>query len=276
MRFKMTFQKKEGSIPAVLPINYQYALSSFVYNTLHSGNSELASWLHDKGFTREGRSFRLFSFSGLHIPNTKLQGDRLTIPGDAISLEISFLPVEISESFVFGLFNKRDVRLGDKKSSVDFQISTIERLPDPEFSTTMKFKAVTPVVISAGKDRGREGSATYLDPAAKDYGERVKINLLEKYEAWCSHTKNEKPALAGLQDYQFKAAETFKSRLITVKAGTTGESKIRGFQYDFEITAPVELIKTGYYAGFGEKNSMGFGYCHSVIHTLKVLKTFKT
>jgi hypothetical protein len=25
------------------------------------------------------------------------------------------------------------------------------------------------------------------------------------------------------------------------------------------LNAPVELIKTGYYAGFGEKNSMGFG-----------------
>ncbi|MCB0538258.1 MAG: CRISPR-associated endoribonuclease Cas6, partial [Bacteroidetes bacterium] len=29
--------------------------------------------------------------------------------------------------------------------------------------------------------------------------------------------------------------------------------------FHFELTAPVELHEIGYEAGFGEKNSMGFG-----------------
>ncbi|RLD54679.1 MAG: CRISPR-associated endoribonuclease Cas6, partial [Bacteroidetes bacterium] len=34
--------------------------------------------------------------------------------------------------------------------------------------------------------------------------------------------------------------------------------------YKFKIKAPKELLRLGYYAGFGEKNSMGFGCCEVV------------
>ena len=40
---------------------------------------------------------------------------------------------------------------------------------------------------------------------------------------------------------------------------TRQESKPRGYLYRFRIKAPKELIRMGYYAGFGEKNSLGFG-----------------
>ena len=37
------------------------------------------------------------------------------------------------------------------------------------------------------------------------------------------------------------------------------ESKLIGYQFDFFLDAPAELIRIGYYTGFGEKNSVGFG-----------------
>ena len=62
-----------------------------------------------------------------------------------------------------------------------------------------------------------------------------------------------------------------KSRLITIKANTPHESKLRGYLFDFKIKAPAEVIKLGYYAGFGEKNSLGFGCCE-VIEGMKHLR----
>ncbi len=34
-----------------------------------------------------------------------------------------------------------------------------------------------------------------------------------------------------------------------------------GYEFDFEITAPPEFLRIGYYAGFGVKNANGFGFC---------------
>jgi CRISPR-associated endoribonuclease Cas6 len=44
----------------------------------------------------------------------------------------------------------------------------------------------------------------------------------------------------------------------------------KGFEFDFSLTAPVELMRIGYYGGVGEKNSLGFGCCELVNKTLQV------
>ena len=55
-----------------------------------------------------------------------------------------------------------------------------------------------------------------------------------------------------------------KSRLETIKAGTNAETKVRGYQYAFKLKAPEPLVRIGLLAGFGEKNSLGFG-CGEVV-----------
>ena len=50
-----------------------------------------------------------------------------------------------------------------------------------------------------------------------------------------------------------------KKRGIRIKAFTPAETKIIGYLFDFEITAPPELIRLGMLAGFGGENAMGFG-----------------
>ncbi|PIY05025.1 MAG: hypothetical protein COZ21_04960, partial [Bacteroidetes bacterium CG_4_10_14_3_um_filter_31_20] len=52
-------------------------------------------------------------------------------------------------------------------------------------------------------------------------------------------------------------------------ANTPEETFLKGFLFDFKITAPHELIKIGYYAGFGKANSLGFG-CAEVIENINV------
>jgi CRISPR-associated endoribonuclease Cas6 len=50
-----------------------------------------------------------------------------------------------------------------------------------------------------------------------------------------------------------------RRRGIKIKAFTPEETKIIAYDFDFEITAPPELIQLGIIAGFGGENALGFG-----------------
>lgn len=257
MRFKISIEinKKSGDI--ILPINYQYALSAFIYHTINKGNKDLAAWLHERGFMLENKSFKLFTFSGLQIPNYKLYDDRLIVLSDEISFVLSFFPVELTESFVFGLFSEREFSLGDTRSKAKFAATKVERLPDPEFSRTMEFKSLSPIVLTTKTDRDNK-YAKYMSPSDEGYDEKMKNNLLRKYAAYCDYY-NKEMEQENSGGMELKILSPPKKKGILIKAGTKEESKVIGYQYRFSITAHPELIKTGYYAGFGEKNSTGFG-----------------
>ncbi len=257
MRFKITLEINRKSRDIILPINYQYALSSFIYHTINKGNKDLANWLHERGFILDNKSFKLFTFSGLQISKYKQYDDRLIILSDKLEFILSFFPIELTESFVFGLFSEREFSLGDKKSSVQFTATNVERLPDPEFTHSMEFKTLSPVVLSTKTD-GSEKYAQYMSPTDGGYPEKLKNNLLRKYAAYCDYY-NKQMEQEDSGEMELNILSEPKKKGVLIKAGTKEESKVIGYQYKFSIRAHPELIKTGYYAGFGEKNSMGFG-----------------
>lgn len=46
-----------------LHVNYNYALSAAIYNLLRFSSKEASEYLHDVGFTIQGKSYKLFSFA---------------------------------------------------------------------------------------------------------------------------------------------------------------------------------------------------------------------
>ena len=58
MRLKLTLQHRPNQ---VLPINYQYLISSWVYRTLESANAEFATQLHEYGYDFRGKQYKLFT-----------------------------------------------------------------------------------------------------------------------------------------------------------------------------------------------------------------------
>jgi len=66
MRIKLTLkQVKENQL---IPINYQYALSSFIYTTIEKSDPRYSRWLHDRGFLLGKKSFKFFTFSMFDLP----------------------------------------------------------------------------------------------------------------------------------------------------------------------------------------------------------------
>lgn len=259
MRFKLTFTLTNLK-ERILPLNYQYELSSWIYHILNSGSPEFATWLHDHGYTDDRKQFRMFTFSNLDISHRRIQGDRLEILSQEINMIVSMLPDEMIRHFITGLFQDQSFTLGDRLTQVPLKVISVEGLPEPLFSVNMSFRALSPLLISFKYPDDRY--ARYLEPVQSDYQLLFFRNLKQKYRT-----------LIGA-DIPFDEKEGTleilsepRKKGILIKAGTPMESKIIGYQYDFRLTGPVELLRLGYFTGFGEKNSMGFG-CGEVKNTI--------
>ena len=253
MRFRLTLQIDRKAFGTVLPLNYQYELSAFIYRAIAQADREYSFRLHEDGFRLHGRPFKLFTFSNLLIPKytiDKEQG-RIRIECDRIEWLVSFLPETSTGKFAFGLFSEQIFQIGDTKSTVQFRIERVELLPPPVFESSMSFKTLSPVCIPLKETDRRY--AIYLSPDAPEVPDIVLKNLLNKY-----HTFYGKP-YENAFDFAFEVTSRPKSKLIAIKTETPEASNIRGFMFDFRMKAPVELMRVMYDAGLGEKNSMGFG-----------------
>src|SRR5256885_16030189 len=102
MRVKLTLQAAAPTI--VLPLNYNHAVASLIYDTLGNASTDFAARLHDEGFRADGRRFKFFTFSRLSIRRSRIQGNYLRLEDPIITLKISSPVAEFVEHFVTGLF----------------------------------------------------------------------------------------------------------------------------------------------------------------------------
>lgn len=254
MKFKLTLDKT--GIDCLLPISYQYELSAWIYRTIHYGNADFARWLHEHGYMDGKKQFKLFTFSKIHMGKYAVQGDRIEIQSPQVAFYTSFYAGEAAEPFIIGLFSNQQFSIGDKKSRVDFRVASIEKLPDPEWKATMQFRTISPVVISVRAEK----HADYLSPEHPEFETYFIKNLVSKYMTVMKQSAGDAFSITfQANPVKFQLLSTPKPKVITIKTGTPSETKIKGYLFDFSLTAPPELLKLGYYAGFGEKNSLGFG-----------------
>jgi CRISPR-associated endoribonuclease Cas6 len=256
MRFKLSLSLISRN-QNVLPVNYQYELSAWIYKVINHSDPAFAEWLHNKGFSEDNKQFRLFTFSNLIVPQREIIKDRLVIKSDRVDLIISTLPEETIQHFVSGVFRDRDFTLGDRVSGVGFRIDAIEALPIPKFTGEMSFRSLSPVFVSDRIEGQRY--ARYLAPDHKGYIQLMANNLKEKLKVF---TGQESTFDTG--NTTFTLLSQPRQKGITIKTGTPQQSKLIGYQYNFKIKADAALLRMGYYCGFGEKNSLGFGCCETL------------
>jgi|WetSurMetagenome_2_1015567.scaffolds.fasta_scaffold29263_1 CRISPR-associated endoribonuclease Cas6 len=261
MRFRLILSvNRSNNSSGILPINYQYELSSWIYKTINKSDGKFSHWLHDTGYTRQNRKFKLFTFSNLYPEKYKVEGDRLKLLSDQVSLVASFYLPAAVEHFITGLFRAQEFSLGDTVSSVDFGVSRIEKLPEVDFGKEMKFRTVSPVVISISES-GESRHARYLSPLEEQYSDLLAGNLVNKYIALAEGGIEVLKGTGVDHEVALKVLGQPRQKLIKIKAGTAEQVFLKGYLFDFMLRAPAELMRIGYYGGFGEKNSLGFGCC---------------
>lgn len=258
MIFKITLESER--MGQLLPLSYQYEMSAWIYKLIEDGNLEFAKFLHSKGYTQGKKRFKLFTFSNLRTPKYDIIDDRLKILSKEISFKLSFLVDEAAQHLVFGLFKNKKVRLGDKKSQASFRIKSVEMQNVYIDSNEIRLKTLSPILLSKNEiwDDGSQ-KTKYLSPIDKGYEMLFAANLLNKYSVAEQKGFVDQLELEE-QNIGFKLLTMNpKSKLIRIKADKDEETKLKGYKYEFEITAPKKVIELGILAGFGEKNALGFG-----------------
>jgi CRISPR-associated endoribonuclease Cas6 len=242
-----------------IPVNYNYPLSSAIYNLLRFGSPEFSSFLHDIGFSLNGKKYKLFSFA-LRFEKMKISENEIKmLEPDAYLFVSSPLIDEFIQNFVIGTFGKQEIEIyGNHKNAV-FSISQVETIAEPKINCSQSFRLLSPLVLSTKREYNGQLKQYYLRP--DDQPELNKIltqNLKNKYEL--IHKKKidaEDLLLEWDKDYLEKKKRVTKK--ITIDENSKHPIDIIGIQAPFMLKGNPGLIKVGYECGFGEKNSMGFG-----------------
>lgn len=268
MRFKILLSPT--SAPSVIPINYQYPLSAAIYKVLDRADSDYAAFLHEKGYRADGslKNFKLFTFSDLSV-RFKLKGDRMHLHSPP-ELVVSFHLPEVAETFVKGLFLSGQLDIADRKSKASFRIDLVNALPDP-FSGShadelLSIRVTAASACVAGR-KDSEGNYGFISPEDARFPGVVQHNWEEKLKSVGIYKAGDALKVAVLP---FQTAP--KSRLITIKAFTQSQTRIRGFtDFGMELTAKRKYLELIYNSGAGVYNALGMGLLNFTKHFYKTL-----
>ncbi len=259
MRFNLTLQPQTGKY---LPINYHYPFSAAIYKIIQKADEGYASFLHEEGYKHNGKSFKLFTFSDIRTPFS-IKGDRLLMKTSTAELTVCFHIPDAASHFIKGLFMHQQLQVADKISRVVFTVQQVEMINDAVSNADeVLLQPMSPVVIGRKNDRG---NYDYLSPLDAGYTDLLISNLLEKYKAVHQPTEEEIKHLKENIKVDLVFTNAPRQRLLTIKAGTAAETKIKGFdKLRLKISAPKEILELGLNAGVGLHNAQGMG-CMGVV-----------
>lgn len=252
MKFKITLQSTEKP---VISANYQYALSSAIYKIIEKADRNYSQMLHESGY---GKGFKLFSFSDLQFP-FEIIGDRLKAKTNELKFTISFHLPQATQTFIKGLFLSQTIDIADKKSRASFSVSSVEALPNPlgDFKEDEIIKITlkpTSPLTAAYKPEGHK-HPLYLSPEEKEWKDITLHNWKEKIRLFYNLDESEPLSITPIF---FKNPP--KPRLITIKADTKEETKIRGFvNFEMEVLGRRKFVELLMNCGIGNLNSQGMG-----------------
>lgn len=262
MQFTLALRTQKNGY---IPVNYQYPLSAAIYKIVNRADEQYAAFLHNTGYGTGRHSFKLFTFSQLNTPFT-ITGDRLYLKTGMAELTICFYVPEAAGAFIRGLFLNQEIEIADKRSRTKFIVETVEvkttELPDSiDGLIDIKLLPLSPIVAGIKNEKGIYDFKAPDDPA---FAACLVHNLIEKYKAINELPAREEAALKEqvlINPIFFSNAP--KSRLITIKADTPEETRIRGWMnFQLHLKAPPPLVDLALGAGLGLYNAQGMGGIH--------------
>lgn len=249
MRIRLTLGHENM---VALPIDYRAALSAWIYQTISQSDSDFARRLHEQGFTFGNRKFKLFTYGTLRPRRYEARGGTFWLSESPTEIELSFYVDKAAQHLIMGLFQDQRFHLGNRRRPVWFQVQRIHTLPDPAFTSPLKLRFTTPCCISRADAAG--GPAQYIPPDDPEFGERLFRNLRNKQIALLRKEIN--PSASLPFDYSYELLGQYRPRLHRIH-----DTRVRGYLFECRLSGPEDLLRLGYYGGFGEKGAgLGFGF----------------
>lgn len=243
-------------------MDYQHLLSGLIYTTLRSVASDFAARLHDVGYDSNGRRFKLFTFSRLKIRRPRLSDEQLVLEHPEIELQIGSPVAEVIQHLADGFARNKRVLIGNAV----FRTKSSENVPAPSFKERMCFRALSPITESYKQEGEHDRFLTLSD----DWSELIKSNLIGKYKAFNGGEPSDQRLLWQWDEGYIAQAERRGRRLSGLKK--IHGIDVKGWLAPFTVAGSTSLIEIGYEAGFGSRNSMGFGMAEPDIEAMRGLK----
>ncbi|ASJ06666.1 CRISPR-associated endoribonuclease Cas6 [Thermococcus pacificus] len=223
--------------PFKIPFNHQHYLQGLIYRRIQRLNPELSLSLH------RPKVPKLFTYSLFMAEKRELAGDRSGLLGHGHGFfYFSTAVPEIAEAFIGGLLENPEVELWGER----FTVREVKALYEPEKLSGRKFVTLSPVAVTTRKVQFGRPKSYDLSPAEPEFYELIRENLREKYV----HLHGERPP----EEFEMKVLSA-KPKRFEVKPGIFQTA----WHLVFRAKGDEGLLRAGYLAGFGEKNSIGFG-----------------
>lgn len=233
-----------------IPINYNHWLSSTIYHFLARSDGEYAHFLHNDGYIVEKKHFKLFTFSQLMARQRRVQGQTIHF-GSTLVWYVSSPIERFLTHFADTLLTEGRLFIGPHR----LQIQDVRVPRVPRFQSEMRFRCLSPIVMSASRRREGQPYCHYCTPEDAELPELIRKNLLRKHEAICGNQPPHDDRLSFRFDADYLRRKQGRvTRLVDYKG-----IKIRGTLCPFSVIGSPALIRVGYECGFGDKNSAGFG-----------------
>lgn len=240
MRVIMKMRSKK---PLVLPFDYQQILQGFIYRSIYDEN--LSAFLHDKGYSHNKRTFKLFTYSRLEgIYKIDRARKKIIFP-DVFVLKISSIIPQFVEDISTSILTSDSLHLDGQPIQLEelhYDNSKID-------STSYKISMISPITVYSTYQNVEGNKITqYFSPNDTAFNFLIAENLKRKYEAYTG-----KKAVG---DFSIKPVKvTPKSKVITKFKGFI----INAWNGTYQIEGNPELINFAYQVGISSRNSQGFG-----------------
>jgi CRISPR-associated endoribonuclease Cas6 len=263
MRFKIHIEIKNYR-NSLLPGDHQYPLSAVVYKFIQLGDLHYSQWLHDNGYKDGAKSFKFFCFSNIRLSSFHLiknpEWPLFRIQEPHAHFIFSTLPGPTVQNFIQGIFKDQRFTLAVHGQKLEMRISSIEALPEPTFSGCMDFVPLSPLLLTY-TDRSINDHPQYAKPTDSFYAVLLEKNLREKLKVLQNYglASNLGETEGPVSIEPLVSPQKIQGRPVMILKKDMPPEKIIGQFFPFRLTAPLGLMKLGYYGGTGSLTSEGFG-----------------
>jgi CRISPR-associated endoribonuclease Cas6 len=241
MRLTVTMKTKNNVV--ILPLHYQYLLQGLLYRSLK--DKSFASFLHEIGFQKGKRTYKLFTFSRL-FGQHKIQFNTKTILFyDEISWYVSTVLPELTQQLGEYFLLQKEVYLGDQL----VEIQSVKMEECEVKSSEIEIEMLSPLTVYSTYEMVDGTKKTqFFHPNDEVFPHLIEANFRNKYEAYYGEPPQEKLIIQPLHvTKKHKVVTTFKNYYITA---WQGRYRLRSTPKNLTF-----LLQTG----IGGRNSQGFG-----------------
>ena len=231
-----------------LPADYNHLLTGLIYRFLTESDPEYADFLHDEGYQTANKRFKLFTFSRLLAEHRNVADGQIRF-GSTITWYVSSPVEKFLMHFADTLITEGRLQIGQH----DLKIRDVSILRTPKFRPEMRFRCLSPIVMSTVREYEGQLRTHYCLPGDPDLSELIRQNLIRKYEVIYGDVLDETLSFRYDEEY-IRRSRSRVTCLVDFKG-----IKVRGVLCPFYVSGSPALIRVGYECGFGDKNSIGFG-----------------